>query len=126
MSLVFSVLFVFIHSGNNADSQLTCYLEQYFTDNCLPLMTQGLVCIALAAAHLEAQQVNGEVDTVFSSLPMGSTEQSISEKSDSSDKSDSGLVVRMVSNSSDSSDEDGMQDPEEILCRILQEQPKDG
>jgi hypothetical protein len=88
-------------------------------------MTQGLVCIALAAAHLEAQQVNGGIGTIPASLPMTSTDQPISQKSYLADKSESGLVVRMVSNASDSSDEDAIQDPEEILARILQEQPKD-
>lgn len=84
-------------------------------------MPQGLVCIALAAAHLEAQREKG-------------TETIISQSSDQPSPTGSGVLaalrdchdaVRVVSNGTDSSDDDTIDDPEEMLATILDEQPKE-
>lgn len=83
-------------------------------------MSEGLVCIALAAAHLEAQQqrkppsaqfVNRQSAAIVPTIP---TRHGISEG------------PRVISNNVDaSSDEDPITDPEETLAQILAEQPKE-
>ena len=80
-------------------------------------MPQGLVCIALAAAHLEAQREKG----TETSIPQSSDH--VSEVLASLRDCQSG--ARVVSNDVDSSDDDTIDDPEEMLANILDGQPKE-
>ena len=86
-------------------------------------MPQGLVCIALAAAHLEAQQRKGTETSVPLTSEIGSSgdllHNALPERHVLSN------APRVVSNGADSYDEDPIDDPEETLAKILDEQPKE-
>lgn len=81
-------------------------------------MPQGLVCIALAAAHLEAQREKG-TETIVPSSSDQVSEVLASLRDCRS------AAARVVSNDVDSSDDDTIDDPEEMLAKILDGQPKE-
>jgi hypothetical protein len=81
-------------------------------------MTQGLVCIALAAAHLEAQQQKESEMMILQPSEKG-LHTSLPARSHISE------APRLISNGADESDEDPITNPEETLAKILEEQPKE-
>mmetsp|Transcript_3888 Transcript_3888/g.6507 ORF Transcript_3888/g.6507 Transcript_3888/m.6507 type:complete len:306 (+) Transcript_3888:81-998(+) len=82
-------------------------------------MTEGLLSIALAAAHVEAQQKRDNKKPVVPKQSEGSVPPSLPLRHSIT------VAPRQVSNISvaDSSDEDPITDPEETLAKILEEQP---
>lgn len=83
-------------------------------------MTEGLVCIALAAAHLEAQQQVKPPSAQFANRQSAGIVPTIPARRSIT------AAPRIISNNVDpSSDEDPITDPEETLAQILAEQPKE-
>jgi len=94
------------------------------------IMTEGLLSIALAAAHLEAEQNRSQQESLVTSrnLPQQSSEALAVQPPPLPDPRSITLdTPRQVSNTNTetSSDEDPITDPEETLVQILAQQPKE-
>mmetsp|Transcript_4185 Transcript_4185/g.6010 ORF Transcript_4185/g.6010 Transcript_4185/m.6010 type:complete len:356 (+) Transcript_4185:103-1170(+) len=95
-------------------------------------MTEGLLSIALAAAHLEAEMKRSHQDPRVPSTATNMPKKSLEPAAEQPPRLPESLKItvdtpRQVSNNTveTSSDEDPISDPEETLAQILADQPKE-